>query len=368
METYRKVQKVDNIGIEDEWPMVSIVITNYNSVEYIDRCLNTVFTTDYPNFEVIFVDNASSDGSENLVKDNFGMKTKLSIIRNSRNVGPAVAKNQGIRSAKGDYIALLDGDTWVDKNWLKEGISAMRLNQGVGMVQCKLVDMHHPWRLDYAGDYLSSYGFLVQRAVDGKIHERPDEVVEIFSVKDAGAIANKKALFDASLFDEDYFMYFEESDLCWRIWLMGYKVRYIPTSIVYHAPRRPVKFTSTQRKYLAQYYGTRNMIMSLIKNFGMKSLLRILPIHFLAWFSIVFLYIIKKRTQPAMWVLAGVIWNLRNFAFTWRKRQFVQALRKSTDDNILPSIMRKQSIKYFYDKARMWGGNVPPIRKQNDTL
>jgi GT2 family glycosyltransferase len=94
----------DNYG---EHPMVSIIILNYNSRDFVEPCLKSVLNTDYPNFEVIFVDNASTDGSPELAKKRFGSDHRLKIIYNDKNVGFAEGNNVGAKKAKGDYIVFL---------------------------------------------------------------------------------------------------------------------------------------------------------------------------------------------------------------------------------------------------------------------
>jgi hypothetical protein len=103
--------------------LVSIVILNYNGRKLgkiLTKCLESVLATDYPNFEVLFVDNASEDSSVDFVMNAFGLNPKLTIIRNEQNLGYADGNNIGIRRAKGEYIVLLNNDTQVDPQWLSE--------------------------------------------------------------------------------------------------------------------------------------------------------------------------------------------------------------------------------------------------------
>ena len=121
-----------------KWPLASIVILNYNGAKFIDQCLKSVLNTYYPNFEVIFVDNASTDDSVKIAKS-FSTDSRLKIIVNSSNVRFAEGNNIGAMHAKCEIIVFLNPDTEVDPNWLKELIKVMTSSQLIGAAQSKLL-------------------------------------------------------------------------------------------------------------------------------------------------------------------------------------------------------------------------------------
>jgi GT2 family glycosyltransferase len=121
----------------------------------------SVFDANYPNFEVLFVDNASTDDSVEFVKRNFGQNLRLRTIRNERNFGFAEGNNIGIRNAKGKYIALLNSDTKVDPEWLEELVEVIEY-PGVGAVQSKLLAMDSPDLLDCAGGFIDYYVIILK--------------------------------------------------------------------------------------------------------------------------------------------------------------------------------------------------------------
>lgn len=334
------------------FPQVSVIIVNYNGKKFLQRCLGSVLSSDYPNFEVILVDNGSTDGSVELIKKLFENDQRVKLILNKRNLGPSLGRNVGSRMAKGEYLAFLDNDTEVNPAWLREAIMLMDADPTIGAVQCKLLLMSDRSKFDYAGDYLSQYGFLIQRASfrekdDGQL----DEVIEIFSAKSAGMIVRRDVFEKIEGFDEDYFIYLEETDLCWRIWLNGYKVVFAPTSVVYHAFGDINKLRLMRTKFLSKYYGTKNYITTLIKNLSMLRMLRMLPVHIALWFGIFAWHILRCKIMEAIWVMKGILWNLINFRAIWKKRQEVQhKVRKVSDNDIMPRILKKSSFVYFYDK------------------
>lgn len=334
------------------WPLVSVVIVTFNGKEFLQSCLNSVVKSDYPDLEILLIDNGSSDGSVELIKKLFRNYPCIKLICNKKNLGPAAGRNIGVGAARGKYVAFLDDDTEVDPNWLTEAVNVMESDPSIGAAQSKLLLIDQRNKFDYAGDYLSQYGFLVQRVNFEEVDDgQLDEVVEIFSTKSAGMIVRRDVLLNIGGFDEDYFIYMEETDLCWRIWLNNYRVIFIPMSIVYHAFGRKSKLTSTRTKFLTKYLGTKNYITTMIKNLGTWNLLKILPLHIGFWTGIIVWHIMRRRLIEASWVTKGVLYNLTHFRCIWMKRKVVQSsVRKVPDIYIMPRIMRKQPFRYFFGK------------------
>jgi len=332
--------------------MVSIIIVNCNGKELLNQCLGSVLKSHYSNFEAILVDNGSTDESVGLAKEKYKKNPRFRIIINERNLGPSAGRNRGVESARGKYIAFLDHDTEVDPNWLKEAVGIMESDQTIGGAQCKLLLVDHRNMFDYAGDYLSQYGFLFQRVNFMEVDNGQfDEVVELFGAKSAGMIVRQEALMNIGGFDEDYFIYMEETDLCWRMWLNNYRVIFMPTSVVYHAFGRKAKLTSPHTKFLVKYHGTKNYITTLIKNFDTWNIIKILPIHIVLWIGIIIWHVIMGRLNEANWITKGVLYNLTHLRSIWIKRMTIQSsVRKLSDGHIMPHIMKTQPFTYFYNK------------------
>lgn len=330
-----------------------MVILNHNGGPFLDRCLSSVLATRFSNFEVILVDNGSTDGSVDHVRDTFRSCNKLKILETGRNLGASTGRNIGAKFAKGKYLAFLDCDTEVDGSWLKEAVGLMEQCPTVGAVQCKLLLMSDHSKIDYAGDFISQFGFLVQRlplgAEDNGVMQ---ETALIFGVKSAGMVTRRKIFEKIGMFDEDFFIYMEETDLCWRIWLSGSQVAYVPRSIVYHAFGQTFKLLSPRTKFLAKYHGTKNYITTILKNAGSSSLVRIISIHLLCWIGIMLWHFGRKRVTEGTWILSAIIYNLQNFRSIWRKRMITQHLvRMVADKAIMPHVMVRISPAYLYWKA-----------------
>jgi GT2 family glycosyltransferase len=334
-----------------KFPLVSIIIPAYNVKSYVLRCVRGVFSARYPNIEVFVVDNGSADGSVNLLKEEFAKNKRFEVISLPKNFGPAYARNRGSEKAKGEYLAFLDSDTVPDKNWLAPLVEAMEKDTSVGACQCKLLLYKERNKFDYAGDYLSQLGFLVQRVKGGEEDRgQADERVEILSAKSAGMIIRADAFKEIGGFDEDYFIYVEETDLGWRTWLAGLRIIFVPESRVYHEFGTTSFIDPKLQNFNAKFHGTKNYITTNFKNLGAKNLIKILPLHIVVWLGIGFWLLIKGQPRYSLYVFLGILWPLLNLKKLIAKRMTVQRKRRKTDEELFPAIFRRTSFKYFYDK------------------
>lgn len=323
-------------------PLVSIVIVNYNALEYLRDCLDSVLGTKYPNYEVIVVDNNSSDGSREIAR----RYTNITLIENEENKGFAEGCNIGIGVARGTYITLLNPDTTVKETWLNPVIETMEKDSSIGIAQSKLLLMDRENVLDDTGMYLDFNGFFVHPGLLKKDDGEFDKLVPIFSAKGAAMTIRTSLLKDIGTLDTDFFAYLEESDLCWRAWLRNFKVIFVPASIVYHAwgasspTKKAVQFTL--------YLGTRNRIMMLTKNLQARNipsfLLRNVGINLLM--SVFFLS--TGRATECKMIMKGILWNVRHIRIVLKKRTEVQRIRTAADRQYFPFVIRRQSLIEFY--------------------
>jgi len=331
-------------------PLVSVLVVNYNGKEYLEKCLHSILSCEYQNIEIIVVDNGSKDGSDSVLNNFERENSHFHTIFLDKNYGPAYARNRGVELAKGKYIAFLDNDTEPTRDWLIESVKVMESNSKIGACQCKLLLLMDKQKFDYAGDYLSQFGFLIQKADFNEVdHGQYDYVDEVLSAKSAAMVILKKVFVEVGGFDEDYFMYLEETDLCWRVWLNGYRVVFIPLSIVYHAFAGSSKIDANI-EYRSWYHGSKNYVMTLIKDLGAIDLLRILPLHIILWVGMVIFFFSRRKWKKGIYIVDGLLYCFFHFRELTRKRRRLQ--RKVMSSNIEKSIMRKASIKYFLYKFR----------------
>jgi len=302
--------------------------------------------TKYNNFEVILVDNASTDGSIEHVKKIFGHDHRLNIIQNERNVGFAEGNNVGARAARGNYIVFVNPDTVVDPNWLNEFINVMEDDPAIGVCQSKLLSMENPKIFDSAGDFIDYYGVMMRRGGDWMERDvgQYDGVDEIFSARGAAMMTRQRIINEVGLFDPSFFLTYEDIDFCWRVRLRGYKVYFVPRSVVYHVGEA---FTSISFKV---FFTTRNRIMALIKNYELRTLVRFLPqVIAVSMFIIAAELVIRNRPKLALNRLRGILWVLLNFKYVWTEHLRIQHhIRKVLDSEVMQHMVKTNlAVSYW---------------------
>lgn len=332
-------------------PELSVIIVNYNGALYAARCIKSILSSNAISKEIIIVDNKSTKNDVAFLRDKFNKKIK--IIKMRDNYGPARARNEGVKHSKGKYIAFLDNDTKVHPNWANTAIEEFKKHKDLGVIQCKLLLMKDHSKLDYVGEYLGQNGFLVQRAKGGEVDNgKFNHKVEILAAKSAGMFIRREAFLSAGGFDNDYFIYVEETDLGWRSWLKGYRTIYLPSSIVYHEfGTSSIILSKNQNSYNTKFHGSKNYILTLIKNLGNESLIRILPLHVILWLGLSLYVFFRGDYKASFWILKGVVWNIINLKKSLRKRHVIQKKRKALDHDLFPKILMKKPFKYFLEKA-----------------
>jgi len=296
---------------------VSVVIVNWNGRRYLEGCLSSVLAQTHPAFEVVLVDNASTDGSVELVARRF---PEVRILRNERNLGFAAGSNIGIRATSGECVATLNNDAQADSRWLEELVAAMQGQEMVGMAASKMLFAHRPEVINSTGICLDPAGIAWDRRGgewDAAEESRP---IEVFGPC-AGAALYRRAMLDqVGLFDEDFFCYLEDVDLAWRARLMGWRCLYVPTARVYHVHSGTGQEGSPFKNYLLG----RNKVWTIIKNYPSPELFLFLPI-ILAYDLGSIPYTLLARGDAS--ALRGRLAALGRLPHFWQKRREVQRRR-----------------------------------------
>lgn len=209
----------------------SVVIPNYNGKEYIEDCLRALGRQTRRPDLVIVIDNGSTDGSADIVEEEF---PEVRLIRLSENTGFCGAVNLGIRESEGmDYVILLNNDTKVFPGFVKELVRAMDRKKNAFSCQAKMLRMCDPGKMDDAGDLYCAFGWAFARG-KGRDERKFTHPVEIFSSCAGAAIYRKSVLDKIGGFDENHFAYLEDTDIGWRARLHGYHNYFIPSAKVLH--------------------------------------------------------------------------------------------------------------------------------------
>lgn len=325
-------------------PLVSILIVNWNGKHFLKDCFRSLSQITYKNTEIVLVDNASVDNSISYIKEYY---PKVKVIQNIKNLGFAQGNDIGLKEARGKAILLLNMDTIVEKSFLDNLITLLYSKDGIGAVQPKILLYPQKNRIDSIGSFLLPTGALYHFGRE-KDHRDPkfNRPMEIFSAKGACILIKKEVLNKTGLFDADYFAYFEETDLCQRIWLSGYKVMYQPSAIVWH------KGGAASNKISSSYitfHAYKNMLLTYLKNFSTKYLMRILPVSLFLYEVVTILYFLQGKFGIAVSIQKAIFWNLFHLTETLKKRQNVQhVIRNTKDDNFLPKLMKSVNFIYYY--------------------
>jgi GT2 family glycosyltransferase len=309
-------------SFKDPSPRVAVVIVNWNGEHFIEKCIKSLLSQTVKLYEIILLDNASSDNSLTIIRKYPSVK----LIALDTNTGFARGNNLAIASADPsvEWIALLNPDAFADPNWLNNLLSAAKNHPLVSMFGCKQINSGNPEILDGEGDAYHLSGLVWRTSFGNSISTQGYAEAQIFSPCAAAALYRRSAFQEVGGFDEDYFCYVEDVDLGFRLRLMGHQCLYVPSSIVHHIGSGT---TGGQKSEFSIYHGHRNLVWTYVKNMPGFLLWLFLPLH-LALNVVELMYF----ALLGQW---GVVWRAKRDAFlglplAWQKRQKIQKDRKAS--------------------------------------
>jgi GT2 family glycosyltransferase/glycosyltransferase involved in cell wall biosynthesis len=254
-------------------PEVSVIVLNFNGLPHLQACLDSLAALEGPaeQREVLLVDNGSTDGSPAWVRARFPW---VRVVELGENVGFAEGNNRGVREARGRIVVFLNTDTRADPAWLRELVAPLLAGERTLAATASRM-------LDWDGTgvdfpvYATVLGMPYGAAGDRSVRRPEDyERPQFLLFASGGAMAIRRDVFlEVGGFDADYFMYHEDVDLGWRLWVAGYRVLYVPTAVVYHRSGGSSSGDPSSRYFL----GERNALVTVVKNAGDAWLARLLP-------------------------------------------------------------------------------------------
>lgn len=335
-------------------PAASIIILNWNGREFNKNCLDSIYSQSFKDFEVIFVDNASSDDSVKYIKWHY---PKAKVIVNKQNLGYSAGNNVGIRAAKGDFILILNNDTVLDRNFLKSILKPMQksiqnnknntenhlgennVNSGmIGMVSPKALFMDGS--IDTLGHKLYKSGLAWDIKSESEINclFTPCGCAVLYrkTALDEIKIQNKKM--QDEFLDEDFYMYAEDLDLGMRLLLAGWHCAYAKDAIIHHIHGG----SSNKIKDHAVYYGRRNELWAILKNFPLSTLLKCSPYIAALQIGEFFKYARIGKLTP---LFRSKLASIAGIPKMLRKRRIIQKNRKISakdfEKKIVPAMLPK---------------------------
>jgi len=239
-------------------PRASVIIPNWNGLRYLRPCLVSLQAQTYPSFEVLVVDNASSDGSVEAVQREFAGVRTLALAHNG---GYSGGCNAGVRQARGEIVVFLNNDIEAEPTWLEVLIDALDRHPEAGSAASRMMLYDQPTHIHSAGDLYGIDGIPESRGVWQPYGDPYDRECLVFGGC-GGALAYRKSVLDEiGLFEEAFFMYCEDVDLNWRAQLAGYRCVYTPDAVVRH------HLSATGGGKLASYYVGRNTLWVIARNY-----------------------------------------------------------------------------------------------------
>ena len=311
---------MNKINSQKPNPNISVIIVCWNSANYLSRCLNSLSAQTNRNFEVIIVDNDSKDNSVLGLEENYP-NLDLRIEHLESNLGFAVANNIGARLARGKWLALLNSDAFPEPDWLEQLVRAADDNPKFTFFASRQIQANTPELLDGTGDVYHVSGLGWRQNYNHLTSKYGIQPGEIFSACAAAALYSRDDFLKVGGFDEDYFSYFEDIDLGFRLRLIGGRCFYVPKAVVYH-----IGSASTGvRSDFSVYYGYRNLEWTYFKDMPSVLFWFYLPLHIAVNFFFL-IYFSFKGLGSAIW--RAKMDALRELPAMLEKRRTIQRERR----------------------------------------
>lgn len=333
--------------------IASVIVLNWNGKRFLDKCIGSLLNQNYGNYEVLLVDNGSTDDSVEYVRSKFGENPNLRIIPLGFNYGFSKGNNLAIQYAAGKYVIILNNDTEVKHNFVGELVKVAESDNNIGSVSCKI--LHYDGTI-WFGQYFTNGGFIVpfftQTFSINYLKRLYNEYSQNLANSGCAVLFRKSLISEIQGFDEDFWSDWEDYDLGFRINLAGFKSVYTPKFLVLHLGGGSAG--SSPERYVRIY---RNMLFTYFKNYDTKNLLTRFPLFLFGFMPAFHLgWIIHRlitrppdfhRKQSLKYLLSlpealiDFLQELRIFA---RKRYVVQRLRKTADKTIFSNTRQKALI------------------------
>ena len=339
------MRKISISMVSDE-NFVSIIILNYNDSEHIQNCITSVFKTIGCKFEIILIDNGSSDESSNICKEKY---PDIRLFKNEKNLAMA-ARNIGIDNAKGNFVVFLDSDTTVECNWLQKLLESYSLH-GEGLYQSKILKLNDPKTIVNNGSLMNIFGFGYANNYGIKNSINKDKFRSTSFTSGSCLFSSVKTIKKIGYFDDSnlLFLTMDDVDYSWKALTLGILSYCEPNSIIYHPEGTASKLNSKTKFFLE-----RNRWICLISFYQNKTLFKILPLIFLLEFLLFFYFLIqgngytKIKTMFSIIKLLPLIIKRRKKLNTNRKFSDKEVISYFVDDFIMPKSFHGEYSATFY--------------------
>lgn len=330
------------------WPKISVIISNFNGIKLnlILSSLDSILKGNYPNFEVIVVDNASSDNSIPLIRRKFGQDKRLKIIENPVNMY-SQGLNLGTKVSTGEYIAFFNNDIEFKDGYFQQIIKTFDKNPKAALVQGKLLYFYDHQIIDSVGETMDIYGNPITIGGGERDLGHYDKLKEILSACGAASVVRRSILNQVGAIDSDYGIGYEDMDLSLRIRLKGFKVLYCPSALIYH--KRGKTDLSSLVRVKVRWHFNKNRFATMIKNYPILLLLKALPITILLYIGAgLWEIFLKGKISLGLTRFTAMFWIILNVPNLLKKRIAIRKnINKVGEESILYMLSKTSIFKSF---------------------
>jgi len=340
-----------------KYPKISLLMLNWNGIEFTKNSINSLLSINYPNYEILVLDNGSQNKEADEIDRIF--KGKIKLIRNRKNVGYAEGMNILCKHTKGKYILFLNNDMKFDKNFLMPLVKVLINDKLVGACQPKVKDLKNEEYFEYAaaaGGYIDIFGYPFARGrIFSEVEMDIGQYDQSAAICWAGVLLVRKSVLEKTgLFDPIFFNYAEDVDLCFRIYGQGYKILYIPSSVVYHFGGGVLKKNLQKRMFFLH----RNHIILILKNWPLPLLMLIIIPRISLDFICFFYYLIKNFKVGSLAILQSY------YSLFFMIPAVIRSRKRAAKTNFYIPFSRMP----FYTKSIVWEHFINKKRTFADIL
>ncbi len=327
-----------------KYPLISIIVSNYNgaSLNILQDCLTRFKKIDYPNYELILVDNDSSDNSLVIATKILGKNPRFKIVKNSINMY-SQGLNLGLKASKGEYVAYFNNDIAIEKKYFHKLIEAFNKYPKLALAQGKLLWYFNHSIIDSGGETMDIFGNPVTIGYKSKDEKQFDEEEEILSASGSACILKKTVLKDIGVYSPYFGIGYEDMDLSLRLRKRGFVVMRIPKAVCYH--KRGATDLAEMVRIKVRWHFNKNRLATMIRNYPLNLLFTTLPVAILIYLgSMIWEILAHKNINLALTRPQTIAWVLINLPMLIRERRKIRTGVTETQDKKILNLFAKADI------------------------
>lgn len=346
-------------------PTVLVVLVAHDGAQWLPRTLGSLDAQTYPALDVIAVDNASGDGSRQLLLDHLGPEQ---VLLSDRDVGFGAAVDMALNARsepKAPYVLTLHDDCALAPDAIAELVAAMEMDPRLAVTGAKLRDWGADSVLQAVGWTIDATGRSDTGVDSGELDQgQRDQDRRSLYVSTTAMLVRREVYEEVGGFDHRYHVFRDDLDLCWRVWMIDRDVEVVPSAIAEHVGGASNYLRLGQTQFLGpRYFSERNTLATLLKNYGLARLFVVLPLYFLVGFAKMFGFVLTRRFSDTWQTVRAWLWNLLHLPETLRYRRRVQRARTRNDKELKELFGRiGPRVRAYVEAMASWiaGGDRDP--------